>query len=100
MRHDPERARLALVTALDSWKRGEASTLPRRNPPVRLADEDFAAGLQLADYDIEEPDAPVIPHKDVAVILSLRDGRGKTVRREARYQDSTDPGLAVFRSDR
>lgn len=97
---DPGRARSALVAALDAWKDGQAKALPRRNPPIRLADEDLAAGWRLTEYEIEEPDAPVVPNKDVAVILSLRDAKGKTARREARYQVSTEPGLAVLRSDR
>jgi hypothetical protein len=55
--------------------------------------------MRLADYEIGEPDAPILPYKDVAVILSLRDSRGKTVRRETNYQVATDPALAVLRSD-
>jgi hypothetical protein len=97
--HDPERARLALVTALDAWKRGEARALARRTPPFRFVDEDFAAGWKLADYEIEEPDAPIRRFENVAVILSLRDKGGRTVRRETTYQVTTDPALAVLRSD-
>ena len=53
----------------------------------------------LSDYEIEEPDREIELHKDVEVILSLRDARGKVIRREARYQVATRPGLAVLRSD-
>jgi hypothetical protein len=62
--------------------------------------DDFVAGMRLTDYEIEEPDLPVALHKDGEVILSLRDPRGNRVRREARYQVATEPGLAVLRSDR
>jgi hypothetical protein len=55
--------------------------------------------LQLSDYEIEEPDAPVSLHKNIPVILSLRDARGRAVRRETQYQVATEPGLAVLRSD-
>jgi hypothetical protein len=99
VRHDPERARAALVAALDSWKRGDAKQLARRAPPIRFVDEDFQAGSVLADYGIVEPDAPILPYQDVHVILSLRDARGKAVRRETHYQVATDPALAVLRSD-
>jgi hypothetical protein len=99
-RYDPSQARAALVAALDAWKKGEAKALPRRNPPIRFVDDDFATGLRLSDYGIEEPDAPSGLHKDVEVILSLRDPRGKVIHRVARYQVATEPGLAVLRSDR
>jgi len=99
LRYDSGEARNALATALDAWKKGEARALARRNPPIRFLDDDFAAGLRLSDYEIEEPDREIELHKDVEVILSLRDARGNVVRREARYQVATKPGLAVLRSD-
>jgi hypothetical protein len=99
-RYDPEQARTALIAALDAWKKGEGKSLSKRNPPIRFVDDDLLAGLRLSDYEIEEPDLPFKPHKDVSVILALRDARGKSVRREARYQVGTDPTLAVLRSDR
>ena len=97
---DPEKASTALVTALDAWKKGEAKALARRSPPIRFQDDDLLAGFRLTDYEIEEPDSPIKLHQDVAVILMLRDARGKSVRREARYQVGTEPKLTVLRSDR
>jgi hypothetical protein len=99
VRYDPERARGALIAALDAWKRGEAKGLARRDPPIRFADDDLVAGWALVDYELEEPDAPILLHKNVPVILSLRDRRGKTARRETHYQVATEPGLAVLRSE-
>ena len=98
--HDSEKARSALIAALDAWKKGDARSLVKRTPPIRLADDDLNAGLLLSDYELEEPDAPVLLHKDVSVILSLRDSRGRSIRREARYQVATAPSLSVLRSDR
>ena len=99
-RYDPAQARTALIAALDAWRKSEAQTLPRRTPPIRFVDDDLVAGFRLADYEVEEPDASLAPHTDVNVILSLRDARGQTVRREARYQVTTEPMLAVLRNDR
>lgn len=96
---DAPRARLALTTALDAWKRGKARELSRATPPVRFSDDDLAAGWRLDDYELVEPDAEIAPNRDVAVILSLRDARGRTARRETTYQVATSPGLAVLRSD-
>jgi hypothetical protein len=98
--HDSEQARTALVAALDAWRQGKAKTLVQRQPPIRFVDDDFLMGFHLSDYALEEPDATIDLHKDVPVILVLRDSKGKTVRREARYQVATEPRLAVLRSDR
>lgn len=100
LRYNPDQAQAALVTAFDAWKKGEARSLAQRNPPIRFNDDDFLAGLRLSDYEIEEPDREIEMHKDVEVILSLRDARGMVIRREAHYQVATRPGLAVLRSDR
>jgi hypothetical protein len=97
--YDSEQAKTALIAALDAWKKGEAKSLTKRDPPIRFVDDDLLAGLRLSDYEIEEPDRPFKLHQDVAVILSLRDARGQRVRREARYQVGTVPTLAVLRSD-
>lgn len=98
--YNSDQAQAALVAALEAWKKGEARELPKRTPPIRFVDDDFSQGMRLADYEIDEPDAPITLHKDVEVILSLRDAQGKTIHREARYQVATEPGLAVLRSDR
>jgi hypothetical protein len=96
--YDSARAQSTLAAALDAWKKGEVGSLAKRQPPIRFVDEDLAAGLRLSDYEIEEPDAPIGLHENVAVILSLRDSRGKVVRRETQYQVAIEPGLAVLRS--
>jgi hypothetical protein len=98
--YDSEKARTALVAALDAWKKGEVKSLTKRTPPIRFVDDDLLAGLRLSDYEIEEPDIPIKRHQDVSVLLSLRDARGKSIHREARYQVGTDPNLSVLRSDR
>ena len=98
--HDSEEARTALIAALDAWKKGEAKSLPKRNPPIRFVDDDLLSGLRLSEYEIEQPTLPIKSHRDVSVILELRDARGKTTRRTARYQVGTEPALSVIRSDR
>lgn len=92
---DEEAARQLIVAALDAWKQGKAGELSRRAPPIRFVDEDRSAGMKLADY--EPPGAP--RGRDFPVVLSLRDTRGRAVRREARYQVVTGVAPAVLRSD-
>jgi hypothetical protein len=97
---DSQRALSALVTSLDAWKKGEAKLLAKRQPPIRFEDDDLLSGFRLSEYEIEEPDSPIKPHQDVAVILVMTDPQGKSVRREARYQVGMEPKLSVLRSDR
>jgi hypothetical protein len=97
---DSEKARTALLTSLDAWKKGEAKSLAKRQPPIRFEDDDLLSGYRLSEYEIEEPDSPIKPHHDVEVILMMKDRQGKSVRREARYQVGLDPSLTVLRSDR
>jgi hypothetical protein len=97
--YDSDGARTALIAALDAWKKGEAKSLAKRNPPIRFVDDDLISGHKLSEYEIDEPDLPLKLHQDVPVILEMRDAQGKRVRREARYQVSTEPALSVLRSD-
>src|SRR4051812_31909119 len=54
---DPERARQALHAALDAWKEGRTrDDAARFSPPIRVADEDWLAGLRLVDYRLEPGD--------------------------------------------
>ncbi|WP_165070782.1 hypothetical protein [Paludisphaera rhizosphaerae] len=98
--YDSDQAKTTLVAALDAWKQGQAKSLPRRKPPIRFEDDDFAAGFKLTDYELEEPDATIGLHQDVPVFLSLRDKKGDVVNRRVLYQISTTPQIAVLRSDR
>lgn len=97
--HDAAAARSILEQALDGWKKGEARSLGKRNPPIRLSDDDLAAGFRLSSYEIVEPNSPIEIGRDVHVVLSLLDRKGGAVRREACYQVSTHPSAAVLRSD-
>jgi hypothetical protein len=78
---------------------GRGTSTRREHPSDPFVDEDLTAGWKLADYEIEEPDAPILPYRNIPVILSLRDARGRTIRRETTYQVASDPALAVLRSD-
>ncbi len=96
---DQSRARETLVTALDAWKSGQPRTLAKLNPPIRFGDDDLQAGLQLQNYEISEPNQPIHPFRDVKVVLTLRDRRGKVLTKTAAYQVGLDPSLSVLRSD-
>ena len=88
-----------LVTALDAWREGKTRSLTTRNPPIRFADDDQVAGMELVDYELEDESAPIQPFQDVVVSLLLKDKRGETTQKDARYQVGVEPVLTVLRSD-
>lgn len=92
-------ARSTLFTALEAWKKGEARALPERVPPISFVDNDYKAGMRLTNYAIQEPDRPIALDQDIPVTLSLRDARGKSIRRVATYHVAAEPSLAVQRSE-
>ena len=96
---DPELAREILVVALDAWKSREAHLLPKRNPSIRFADDDYLAGYQLVDYTLVNPALQIIPFRDVTVKLVLRSRSGNMLQKTAIYQVGLEPFLSVLRSD-
>ena len=96
---DSARAKYILVTALDAWREGKTKSLAARNPPIRFADDEQIAGMELVDYEFEDESAPIQPFQNVTVILSLKDKQGQTTQKNARYQIGVDPVLTVLRSD-
>jgi hypothetical protein len=92
-------ARRALETALDAWKQGRVKSLNARTPPVRLVDQDQAAGRSLNAYRLTgEPEA-VGPTLNFPVELTLRDRRGASRSVSTVYQVALEPDVAVFRND-
>jgi hypothetical protein len=83
---DLDRARTALQTALDSWKKGE---MPERlralAEPIEFAEEGPRNGLRLLDFQIVDD-----RHTDAQTIrftvkLTVQDRRGRREQREATY---------------
>lgn len=96
--YNAENARHALVAALDAWRDGQLPALTRRSPPLHFTDDDLIQGFALISYELD-PAVPIEPHKDVPVTLVLRNRQGATVNRQAMYQISLEPSLAVLRND-
>ncbi len=96
--YDSGRAKELLVTVLDDWKQRRALD-PRRQTPIRFADDDWTAGLHLVDYRINEDGFPLRPFKNVKVALTLRDRQGNVLQKQAAYQIVLEPRPAVLRTD-
>ncbi len=98
---DEAAVRDALGRALDCWKTGQPHDAPGRlTPPVRVADEDWLAGAQLADYQIGDL-TRVQSSGGVSywpVELNLKGGRGPS-KRVVTYMVATQPELSVIRQD-
>lgn len=86
-----------LVAALDAWKQGRANQLAKRQPPIRLADDDLRSGCRLLDYTVSRSDFGAF--ENVSVTLKLLAANGKPSERIATYQVALSPSFAVMRSD-
>lgn len=96
---DPGRAGAALRLALDAWKSGRpAESLRQGQPAVTVIDREWQGGLRLVDYQVRS-EQPLGAELRCQVTLSLRDGRGKTVRKQAVYSVGTAPTVTVVREE-
>jgi len=97
--YDSTKAKETLLGALDAWKQGKAATLARQKPPIRFSDDDLLSGYKLVDYKLARPDEPIQRARSIAVVLQLARGKGPAIERQALYQVSLAPQLAVMRAD-
>lgn len=97
--YNSEAARETLVAALNAWKSGDTTPLGMLPVPVRLIDDDLAAGLLLVDYQLVPPNQAIRPYVNIRVDLNLRTENGRSVPRQATYQITLQPTRSVMRSD-
>ncbi len=96
---DAKKARAALTTTLNAWKRGEAaSTLQSASPPIVAQDLDWLTGSKLVDFQVEGDGTPMDSNLRVPVKLNLQTPKGSNVTRSVAYLITTDPALTVFRA--
>jgi len=97
---DPEVARPALRTALDAWKDGQTpQSLQARQPPIHVADREWAGGARLVSYEIAPKDELFGSDLRCQVRLTLRDRKGKERSKKATYSVGTRETLTVVRED-
>ncbi len=95
---DPVRAREALRTTLDHWRRGEApATLTEASPAITAQDLDWEAGFRLVNYEVLDDGRDDDANLRIPVALSLRDPRGRPVEKHVTYVVGTHPSTTVFR---
>jgi hypothetical protein len=97
---DPEVARDTLRAALGAWKKGEsADVLKERSPPIHVADHEWQGGFALLDYQVSAKDQLFGSDLRCQVELSLRNPRGKALKKKATYSVGTNHALTVVRED-
>ena len=94
---DIERARVAVVVALDSWKaNGPAAGLKAAPDPVEFSEE-MRATHTLTGYDLGKVDGSDPAVIRWAVILHLKDRKGKASDREEVYAVALKSPVVVSR---
>jgi hypothetical protein len=97
---DPGQARDALCTVLDAWQHGRPpASLRGAAPAVHVNDPDWSAGYRLTGYQLAGDGARAGIDLRYRVTLTLRDPKGKAVRKDTAYLVGTNPVLTVVRHD-
>jgi hypothetical protein len=104
---DVPQARDALKTALDAWKKGEATqSLASSSMPMTVQDFEWDGGAKLIDYQLMDDGKAEDANLRIAVKLTMTGGlatgksqntSGKTMEKKASYVVGTSPRLTVFR---
>lgn len=94
---DPDRARVALRSALDHWKSGgDPLAMPTSATPMTVQDLEWQSGARLVDYEVLGDGEPADANLRVKVKLTLA-GKGKNTEKTVNYLVTTSPAVTVFR---
>ncbi|MFM2096782.1 MAG: hypothetical protein RIS70_3906 [Planctomycetota bacterium] len=89
----------ALTAVLDAWKGGQTpEALREQKPSIIVADDDWQAKCELQSYQLFDLPASGGVSARIGAILELSGPQGR-VRKEVRYQVSTNPIVSVVRED-
>jgi hypothetical protein len=89
----------ALQAALDAWKGGKTpGDLEKQTPSIHVSDGDWKSGYALESYKADEGKL-VGADLNYAVVLEMKDPKGKATTKNVVYAVSTHPQLLVLRQD-
>jgi hypothetical protein len=97
---DTPRAREALKTALDHWKKGDSPrSLSASTSPMTVQDFEWESGVRLLEYEVLDEGQPADANLRVRVKLTTEGGKGraKTTEKSVNYLVGTSPSVTVFR---
>jgi hypothetical protein len=96
---DPDRAREVLRATLDAWQKGESGdSLQQRQPAIIVVDEEWRDGYRLLGYKLGG-ELPMGGELRCRVALSLKNPRGRAVKKDAVFNVGTGSVLTVSRQD-
>ena len=94
---DAAESRSALESALNAWRAGEVAPT-WSGKPIRFNDGRFQKGIKLVAYEIgTEQDYGY--DRQIQVMLTLRDARGKSRKEKSVYHVRTRPEIVVTRTE-
>lgn len=95
---DAPKAREALKTALDGWKRGaKPESFASASPAMTVQDMDWQAGAKLVAYEVKGDGQEFGPNLNIPVDLTIRSPQGKESKKSVSYVVGTSPIVTVFR---
>jgi hypothetical protein len=96
---EPAAARKTLQGAFDAWKEGKAQEAYSRSSSVHIADDRWAGGYKLLDYDIASGEEVSGYDLNFRVTLNLEDPKGKTIKETASYKVAMSPKRVIIRNE-
>ncbi len=96
---NPDRARVALETALEAWKKGAPhESLKAANPPIHVSDSEWHDGNKLVEYELRaERSAGFGWRCEVQLTVEAKDGG--TRKHLAMYRVDTEPAIVVVHEE-
>ena len=95
---DADVARQALLTTLETWKKGgPIGSLKDQNPSIVAQDLDWESGATLIGFNVLDDGKDESISLRIPVELTLQNKAGKEVKKKVRYMVQTSPVITVFR---
>ena len=94
---DSSKAREALKTVLEGWKKGDSIESLKGASSITVQDLDWIGGAKLVSYELGGEGEARDSNLKVPVRLTLKNKAGKDVNKSVSYLITTSPEITVFR---
>jgi hypothetical protein len=96
---NPDRARVALETALEAWKKGDShESLKTANPPIHVSDSEWHGGNTLVEFELGAERSAGFGWR-CEVQLTVEAKSGGTRKHLAVYRVDTEPAIVVVHEE-
>ncbi len=96
---EPDAARKTLQAAFDAWKEGKTQEAYVRSSSVHIADDRWAGGYKLLDYELAAGEEVNGYDLNIRVTLRLEDPKGKSLKETASYKVAMSPKRVILRNE-